>query len=47
MEQEQAIAIVQTLVENDPAATDALVSVLLDDAKDSILRRLYPFRAAR
>lgn len=43
MEQEQAIAIVQTLVENDPAATDALVSVLLDDAKDAILRRLYPF----
>ncbi len=43
MEQAQAVTIVQTLVENDPAATDALVSVLLEDAQSAILRRLYPF----
>lgn len=39
----EAISIVQTLVENDPAATDALVSVYLRDAQAAIMRRLYPF----
>lgn len=39
----EAITIVQTLVENDPAATDAIVSVCLQDARAAIMRRLYPF----
>lgn len=39
----EAIVIVQTLLENDPKATDALVTVYLDDAQSAILRRLYPF----
>lgn len=39
----EAISIVQTLVENDPSATDALVGVYLQDAEAAILRRLYPF----
>ena len=43
MTQQEAITIVQTLLEGDPAATDALVGVYLDDAKAAILRRLYPF----
>lgn len=43
MSETEAIQIVQTLVENDPSATDALVSVYLQDAKAAILRRLYPF----
>ena len=43
MTQQEAITIVQTLLEGDTAATDALVSVYLDDAKAAILRRLYPF----
>lgn len=43
MTQQEAINIVQTLLEGDPAATDALVGVYLDDAKAAILRRLYPF----
>ena len=43
MSETEAIQIVQTLVENDPSATDALVGVYLQDAKAAILRRLYPF----
>ena len=43
MTQAEAITIVKTLLENDPAATDALVGIYLDDAKAAILRRLYPF----
>ena len=43
MENTAAIQIVQTLVENDSAATDTLVTVYLNDAKAAILRRLYPF----
>lgn len=39
----EKIVTVQTLVENDEAATDALVSVYLSSAKAAILRRLYPF----
>ena len=34
---------VQTLLDNDPLATDSLVTVLLDDAKYTILNRMYPF----
>lgn len=43
MTQAEAITVVKTLLENDPAATDALVGIYLDDAKAAILRRLYPF----
>lgn len=35
--------IVQTLVGGDTAATDALIAVYLDDAKEAILNRRYPF----
>lgn len=35
--------IVTTLVGNDTAATDALIAVYLDDAKEAILNRRYPF----
>lgn len=43
MTNEEKILNVQTLVENDEAATDALVSVYLASAEAAILRRLYPF----
>ena len=43
MTKAEAITTVQTLLENDTAATDALVGVYLDDAEAAILRRLYPF----
>ena len=43
MSETEATQIVQTLLENDPSATDALVGVYLQDAKAAILRRLYPF----
>lgn len=43
MIQAQKIETVQTLVDNDPAATDALVSVYLEDAASAILQRRYPF----
>lgn len=39
----QATTIVQTLLNNDPAATSELVGIYLADAKMAILRRLYPF----
>lgn len=38
----EKITMAQTLI-GDTAATDALVSVYLDDAKAAILRRRYPF----
>ena len=37
------IETVKTLVENDEAATDAVVSVYLAKARAAILRRLYPW----
>lgn len=43
MELTEKITTVQALVENDDAATDALISVYLSSAKSAILRRLYPF----
>lgn len=43
MELASKIQIVQTLVENDAAATSALITVYLTDAESAILRRLYPF----
>ena len=39
----EKIATVKTLVGNDPAATDALVTVYLDDAASAIFNRMYPF----
>lgn len=39
----EAIQIVQTLVENDTAATNDIVSIYLQDAQAAIMRRLYPF----
>lgn len=43
MNTSEKILTVQTLVENDEAATDALVGVYLSNAEAAILRRLYPF----
>lgn len=37
----EKITTVQAYVENDPQATDTLVSVYLAEAEDDILRRLY------
>lgn len=39
----EKVSMVQTLLLNDSKATDALVEVLLTDAENAILRRLYPF----
>lgn len=39
----EKIATVKTIVENDAAATDAVVTVYLKDAEAAILRRLYPW----
>ena len=39
----EKITTVQTLVENDASATDAVVTVYLKDAEAAILRRLYPW----
>lgn len=40
---ENKISITQTLVENDPKATEAVIAVYLSDAEAAILRRLYIF----
>lgn len=37
----EKITTVQTLVENDPKATDAVIEVYLSQAESDILRRLY------
>lgn len=42
MTDSEKITMVQTLI-GDSEATDALVSVYLEDAKSAILRRRYPF----
>lgn len=39
----EKINIVQTLVGGDTSATDDLIAVYLDDAKEAILNRRYPF----
>ena len=39
----EKLTMAQTLIGTDPDATDALVTVYLDDAKSAILRRRYPF----
>lgn len=38
------LARVQALVGNDPDATDNLINIYLEDAKATIMHRLYPFR---
>ena len=43
MTQQEKIARVKTLLDNDSAATDSLITVLLDEANDLILNRMYPF----
>lgn len=43
MTTEEKVIRVQTLIGADETATDALISVYLDEAKDAILHRRYPF----
>ena len=43
MTQAEKITRVKTLLDNDPQATDSLVTVFLADANDTILNRIYPF----
>ena len=43
MKKAEKIARVQTLLDNDPLATDDLITVLLEDAENTILNRIYPF----
>ena len=43
MTDQEKIANVQTRVGNDPTATDAVVTVYLDDAENAIMRRRFPF----
>ena len=42
MTEAEKVAMVKTLVENDTAATDAVVSVYLSLAQNAMLERLYP-----
>ena len=44
MTNEEKITKVQTLLGNDEEATDALVAVYLDDAKEAILNRRFPLK---
>lgn len=39
----EKITMVKTLLDNDPMATDELVTVYLTLAEDKIMQRLYPF----
>lgn len=43
MTNSEKIAMVKTLVENDPVATDPVVSVYLNLAHNAMLERLYPY----
>lgn len=43
MTEQEKIATVQTLVNNDADATTALITVLLAKAKNAIRNRMYPF----
>ena len=43
MTNSEKIAMVKTLVQNDSAATDAVVTVYLSIAANKMLERLYPF----
>lgn len=40
----EKIARVKVLVDNDAEATDNLIQIYLDDAKATIMHRVYPFR---
>lgn len=44
MTDEQKIARVKALVNNDADATTELVTIYLDEAKSSIMHRAYPFK---
>lgn len=44
MTNEQKIARVKALLGNDDEATTELVEIYLDEAKSSIMHRLYPFK---
>ncbi len=43
MTTEEKIANVKARANNDPQATDALIAVYLEDAKDAIFKQRYPF----
>lgn len=43
MTTEEKIINVRQRANNDPQATDALIAVYLEDAKDAILKQRYPF----
>ena len=43
MKKAEKIARVQTLLDNDTSATNDLVTILLEDAEQAILNRIYPF----
>lgn len=43
MIEKEKTAMVKSLVDNDPNATDSVVGVYLTIAKDAILKRAYPF----
>ena len=43
MKKAEKITRVQTLVGNDAGATNDLIGILLDDAEQAILNRIYPF----
>ena len=47
MTQAEKIAMVQTLVEDDPGATDTVVPVYLTLALNTMLERLYPFDSTK
>ena len=47
MTQEEKIAMVQTLVENDAEATDTVVPVYLSLAMNTMLERLFPYHPDR
>ena len=47
MTQQEKIAMVQTLVENDPGATAEVVPVYLTLALNAMLERLYPYDATK
>lgn len=43
MKKADKIANIKTLLDNDPQATDSLITVFLDFAEQTILNRMYPF----
>ena len=47
MTQSEKIAMVQTLVENDPEATATVVPVYLTLASNAMLERLYPYDSTK